>query len=111
MQTKFQPLAVHTKIMSNPEPSGGAKFKFGSSDVSFSTLKDKAGSFSDLLGASNDKELVGNDTSEKAGDNIDTGLQKKPNDLSSSSLDRKSVISGEENECQIFTVCHNFYYI
>lgn len=83
--------------MSNPESGGGTKFKFGSSDVSFSNLKDKAGSFSDLLDASKDG-------TRETTDNQDNILQKKPTEPASSNLDQKTIVTGEEREDQIFTV-------
>ena len=97
------------KIMSNPESKSSTKFRFGSSDVSFSTLKDEAVSFSDLLGASNDKELAGGDTFQKTGDKAGgTSPLKEPKDFGHTNLDQKPIITGEEGEDQIFAVCWYF---
>lgn len=93
---------VLSKIMSNPESGGGTKFRFGSSDVSFLNLKDKAGSFSDLLDASKDG-------AQKTADNKDTAIQKKSTEPASFNLDQKAIVTGEEKEDQIFTVCPYFY--
>lgn len=87
-----------SKTMSNSGTSEGTKFKFGTSNVSFSTLREKEGSFSELLGASNEAP-------QKAGDGPDANIQARTKGASEMSLEQKSSVTGEENEDQIFA-CH-----